>query len=382
MPKNQPVVRAEPNRSANILPIDEAQSLDLGNGVTGRYGLVPVDNVLENPDTVRTHRKRQIEKVARSMDVSGPLAPAVVDERLMLLAGHARLAACRLRGMLSIPVVQVLGLTQARKRAFLLSDNRIGEDAGWNREKLVSQLPELRVLLADDGFTLEDTGFEIAELDIMSEEFGEGQDPDDGPHPAGPPVLRTGDLLTLGNHRLLVGDARDPADLHRLCAGRTAAAAFLDPPYNVRVRDIVGRGRVQHTEFAMASGEMPRDEFVAFLKTVLGNVAQVSTSGAVHFVCMDRKHIRDLLEAGEVVYGVDNNLDLIVWNKTNAGQGGLYRQQHELIGVFRVGDEPHRNNVQMGRFGRNRTNVWTYAGANTFRAGRMDDLAAHPSTLR
>ncbi|MGH1573444.1 DNA-methyltransferase [Methylobacterium sp. P31] len=160
-------------------------------------------------------------------------------------------------------------------------------------------------------------------------------------------------------------------------AGETAEVAFLDPPYNVPVRSTGGRGQTRHPDFAFASGEMSRAEFVAFLEAALGNAARVSEPGAVHFVCMDWKHVRDLIEAGERVYGA--YLNLITWVKTNAGQGGLYRNQHELIGVFRVGEEPHRDNVQMGRFGRNRSNVWTYAGANAFRAGRLDDLTDHPT---
>ena len=153
--------------------------------------------------------------------------------------------------------------------------------------------------------------------------------------------------------------------------------AFLDPPYNVAVRTIVGRGKTKHSEFAMASGEMSRDEFTDFLITALGTAATVSTDGAVHFVCMDWRHVEELVSAGRSIYGA--MLNLIAWVKTNAGQGSFYRSQHELIGVFRVGSLPHLNTVELGRHGRNRSNVWHYAGANTFRAGRMDDLHAHPT---
>ena len=153
--------------------------------------------------------------------------------------------------------------------------------------------------------------------------------------------------------------------------------AFMDPPYNVAVRDIVGRGRIKHGEFVMGSGELSRGEFVEFLKNTLGKAAAVSRDGAVHFVCMDWRHIGQLLEAGEEVYGA--TLNLAVWVKSNAGQGSFYRSQHELIAVFRVGDRPSLNNIELGRHGRNRSNVWHYQGANTFRAGRLDDLKAHPT---
>jgi hypothetical protein len=153
--------------------------------------------------------------------------------------------------------------------------------------------------------------------------------------------------------------------------------AFLDPPYNVRVRDIVGRGRVRHREFAMASGEMSQSAFTNFLNETLTLASTVSIDGAVHFVCMDWRHISELVEAGSATYGA--MLNLVVWMKSNAGQGSFYRSQHELIGVFRVGNSPHLNTIELGRHGRSRSNVWKYAGANSFRAGRMEDLRAHPT---
>jgi DNA modification methylase len=153
--------------------------------------------------------------------------------------------------------------------------------------------------------------------------------------------------------------------------------AFLDPPYNVRIRNIVGRGQIKHSEFAMASGELSRAGFVEFLKQSLTAVATVSRDGAVHFVCMDWRHLAELLEAGGAIY--DEMLNLVVWAKSNAGQGSFYRSAHELIGVYRVGKAPHLNNIELGRHGRSRSNVWHYAGVNTFRAGRLDELKCHPT---
>ncbi len=190
-------------------------------------------------------------------------------------------------------------------------------------------------------------------------------------------VSKPGDLWQLGNHRLLCGDTRNRGHVDRLMGGERADASFTDPPYNVRVKDIVGRGRVKHGEFAMASGEMSRSDFIAFLEETLGLAAGVSRDGAVHYVCMDWRHIGELIEAGREVYS--EMLNLVVWAKSNAGQGSFYRSQHEFIGVFRVGDAQHLNNVELGRHGRSRSNVWSYAGVNTFRAGRMDELAAHPT---
>jgi hypothetical protein len=156
-----------------------------------------------------------------------------------------------------------------------------------------------------------------------------------------------------------------------------AAMAFLDPPYNVRVRDIVGRGRVQHEEFAMASGEMSRADFVEFLNKAFESAASVSCDGAVHYVCMDWRHVGELVQAGTTAYNA--LLNMAVWVKSNAGQGSFYRSQHEFIGVFRVGNTQHLNNIELGRHGRSRSNVWNYPGVNTFRVGRMDDLKSHPT---
>lgn len=363
---------------ANALPLDQAPRIPLGSGLEGRYGLCPVATLLPNPDSVQVHSRRQLDKLARSVEVSGQLAPAIIDERYVVLAGHARLEVAKRHRAASLPVVQIFGLSEAQKRAYLLADNRVSTEAKLDRKALADQLPELSLLFEDAGLELTDTGFEVAELDALVLDFGDETAEDEEASSADEPaVLRAGDLFALGEHRLAVGDARDPALLDQLMAGEQAEAAFLDVPYNVRVRDIVGRGRVQHAEFAFASGEMTRAEFVAFLTAALGNAARVSLAGAVHFVCIDWKHVRDLIEAGDDVYGA--YLNLIAWTKTNAGQGGLYRNQHELIGVFRVGEAAHRDNVQQGRLGRNRSNVWSYAGANTFRAGRLQDLADHPT---
>jgi DNA modification methylase len=157
----------------------------------------------------------------------------------------------------------------------------------------------------------------------------------------------------------------------------SAAMAFLDPPYNRKIRDIVGRGQIKHSEFAMASGELSRKQFVRFLIESLGIVASVSRDGAMHYICMDWRHIGELLEVAEMVYG--ETLNVAVWVKSNAGQGSFYRSQHEFIGVFRVGTGAHLNNIQLGRHGRSRSNVWHYSGMNTFRAGRLDDLTSHPT---
>ena len=193
-----------------------------------------------------------------------------------------------------------------------------------------------------------------------------------------PTVVQPGDLWLLGKHRLLCGDARDPATFATLMDGNQARMVFTDPPYNVRIDGhVCGLGKIKHGEFAMASGEMSEDEFTAFLKTVLANLARHSLDGALHYVCMDWRHLFELLSAGREVYTQLKNI--CVWNKDNGGMGSFYRSKHELVCVFKVGDGPTVNNIELGRYGRYRTNVWDYAGVNTLKSNRLDELAMHPT---
>ncbi len=343
--------------------------------------VVPIDQVRPHPSNARTHSKKQVGQIAASIRELGFAAPILIDENRVLIAGHGRLEAAKSLGMSSVPAIVICGLSEAKKRALRLADNRIALSAGWDREKLAMELAALPELLIEDGLDISVTGFEPAEIDALHADFEDAAtdpaDEIDDSCLAGPAVTQVGDLWQLGKHRLGCGDARSREDLSRLLADERAYMAFLDPPYNVAVGSVVGRGAVKHGEFAMASGEMSRDAFVAFLKETLGAAAQFSIDGAVHFACMDWRHIEELITASRSVYGA--MLNLIAWVKTNAGQGSFYRSQHEMIGVFRVGAAPHLNTIELGRHGRSRSNVWHYAGANTFRAGRMNDLRAHPT---
>jgi DNA modification methylase len=182
----------------------------------------------------------------------------------------------------------------------------------------------------------------------------------------------------MGEHRLLCGDARDAGAIQRLMAQETARMVFTDPPYNVKIDGHVGgAGKTKHREFAMASGEMSQDQFTRFLTEVLGNMADASCDGSIHFVCMDWRHMSELMTAGGRVY--DELKNLVVWTKTNGGMGTFYRSRHELIFVFKKGTTAHINTFGLGETGRYRTNVWEYPGINTFRNDRDDELAMHPT---
>ena len=327
----------------------------------------------------RTHPKRQLRLLARSIEQFGFTVPIIVDDDGVILAGHGRWLAAKELGLQTVPVLVLNDLSDAQKRAYLLADNKLAEKAGWDRAALAVELNSLTPLLEESGLDISLTGFEPAEIDsLMGDLVDPEADPADELSPlSAKAVSQPGDLWLLGPHRLLCGDARNKSHFRKLMGGDRAGVVFADPPYNVSVKSVQGRGKIKHGDFAMASGEMSKAEFTAFLIETLGLAARHSTDGAIHFVCMDWRHLEEMLEAGKKVYSELKNL--IVWSKTNAGQGSFYRSQHELIFVFKNGDGAHVNNLELGKHGRNRSNVWTYAGVNTFRAGRLDELSVDPT---
>jgi DNA modification methylase len=341
--------------------------------------MVPVSRLRPSKRNARTHSKKQIKQIASSIRQFGWTYPILVDEGYSIIAGYGRDQAAKLLGLKEVPVIIMAGLSEAEKRALALADNKIAANAGWDRAMLAAELGELADLLPDCDLTLDITGFEPAEIDSLMGDFVDPEhDPaDEVPQLVEEPISRRGDLWVLGSHCLLCGDAREEANLRRLMGRERGGMVFTDSPYNVRVASIQGRGRIRHREFAMASGEMAPEAFIEFLVTCTTLAARYSVQGSIHFLCIDWRHIGEMLAAGKQVYSELKNL--VVWVKSNAGQGTFYRSQHELIFVFKNGEAPHVNNFELGQHGRNRSNVWTYAGANTFRPGRMQDLAEHPT---
>lgn len=377
--------RSDDNHQSVLSPVepplaDGVSTLPEGRVVRRENRMAAVSSLHPNPRNAKRHPRRQIKTLAKSISAFGFGAPLIADENGTILAGHARLEAAKLLGLDEVPVVVLYNLSEAQRRGLMLADNRIAEDAVWDRGMLAIELPELQIMLEELDLSIDATGFEVGEVDAIVADTEDSPDPADEIDEAwakAPPVTRAGDLWILDTHRLLCGDARSPGDLRRLLEGSAAAAVITDPPFDFSVSSAGGRGKIKHSEFKMASGEMTSEEFVDFLRTVLSESAAVCKPGAVAFIFIDWRNVDRLLQVGREVLG--ELLNVIVWVKTNAGQGSFYRSQHEMIGVFRVGDGPDRNNVRLGRHGRNRSNVWRYPGANTFRAGRMADLEAHPT---
>jgi DNA modification methylase len=340
-----------------------------------------IQQIKPNPKNAKTHPDKQVRQIANSMVTFGFTNPLLVNERGELIAGHGRYKAAKLLGLARVPVIEIAGLSAARQRALAIADNKIADNGKWDRERLAIEIPELTGLLETEGLDVSILGFEAVEIDQLLTDFEENSaDPQDDIDPQWlkpRAITKPGDLWLLGHHKLLCGDARSAEDAARLMADCKADAGFSDPPYNLRIGSVVGRGKTKHAEFATASGEMSSAEYLAFLRTSLDAAASVSREGAIHFVCTDWRHIAELMAAGKLVYG--DALNIAVWVKSNAGQGSFYRSQHEFVGVFRVGGGPHLNNIELGRHGRSRSNVWQYAGVNSFRAGRMEELRAHPT---
>jgi DNA methylase/ParB-like nuclease domain len=346
----------------------------------GRFGILAITELNPDPRNPRRHSRAQIRAIARSIDEFGFTAPILIDKDKQIIAGHGRYEAAKLNGLTQVPVIYLEHLTKAQARAYMLADNKLTDRSSWDDTMLALHLKELSELALD--FAIEVTGFELPEIDfrIQSLDRPEVADTADEFNAAvGPAVTRIGDLWLLADHRLGCGSALEPTVYDTVLGTAKAAAMFTDSPFNVKIDGhVCGNGAIRHREFAMASGEMTEEEFTRFLTDSLELASSHAAHGAVFYLCMDWRHVGEMLSAGRAA-GC-NLLNLCVWVKSNGGMGSFYRSRHELVFVFRNGKEAHLNNVQLGRFGRNRTNVWNYAGANSFaRKGRENTLNLHPT---
>ena len=343
-----------------------------------------VDEIKPDAANPRRHSKKQIRQIAASIEAFGFIVPILIDRDGNIVAGHGRWLACRYLGFTEVPTLCVDHLTPAQACAFRIADNRLTEIGTWDDRLLARQLKDLSLLGLD--FSVELTGFEMGEIDLRIAAFEELSEASEDPADAVPefpgrsPVSKHRDLWLLGRHRVLCGNALEAEAFTALMGQERAAAVFTDAPYNVEIDgNASGLGAIHHRPFPMASGEMDSAEFTAFLGQACRNLAAFSSDGALHYLCMDWRHIAELLAATRDIY--DEPKNLCIWVKDNGGMGSLYRSRHELIFVFKLGQGSHRNNVQLGRFGRNRTNVWCYPGVNSFaRTGAEGNLLAlHPT---
>jgi DNA modification methylase len=344
---------------------------------------LPIDSLVPDPNNPRKHSREQVAAIARSLEAFGFNAPILLDKNNRIIAGHGRFEAAKILGLTEVPVIRLEHLSEQQAKAYMLADNKLTDRSSWDDRKLATVLKELTDIALD--FEIESTGFGTTEIDLAIQsldppEIADAADAaDDFEVLEGPPVSRHGDLWILGGHRLLCGTALSSHAYGVLMDGEKAAATCTDPPYNVRVKGHVGgKGKKKHHEFPMAAGEMTQDGFFLFLRDAFGLMLSHSVDGATFYAFMDWRHIPEITAA---VRGVDCDLlNLCVWVKTNGGMGSLYRSRHELVFVFAKHGAQRVNNVQLGKYGRNRTNVWAYAGMNSFaRRGRTRGLDLHPT---
>jgi ParB-like nuclease domain len=312
-----------------------------------------------DPRNPRHHSERQIIQIARSIEVFGFNVPILIDRDGNVIAGHGRLLACKKLGFRKVATIGLDHPTRAQIRAFMIADNRLTENSEWDERLLAQALKDLSLLNLD--FSLEDTGFEMGEIDfrIQGLEGNQetGEDPGDAlPQSSIPAVSRPGDLWMLDKNLVYCGSALDARAYTLLFGSERASMVITDQPFNLRIEDNVsGLGAICHRNFAMASGEMDEAEFTEFLTSSCSLMAKYSVDGSIHFLFMDWRHMTEMLNAGREIYTELKNL--CVWTKNHTGMGAFYRSRHELVFVFKNGRGSHRNNIQLGRYGRDRTNV-------------------------
>jgi DNA modification methylase len=344
----------------------------------------PIAKLRAYENASRSHSAASIAKLKASVARFGFVIPILIDAKSVIIAGHGRYEAAKALGLATVPTIEADHLTHAEARALRIADNRLAELSDWNESALRIEFDALMELKLDGAidFGPDITGFEMPQIEIyLAGANAPSLDPAEtveDPDPDRPPVTRLGDLWILNNHRIFCGDAREAESYAQVLQGDAPRMVFTDPPYNVAVQGHVRCARNGgHREFAMASGEMSEDEFRQFLRTIITRLLGCLSKGSIAMICIDWRHVADLIVVGEGC-GLEL-INLCVWNKTNGGMGSLYRSKHELVCVFKKPGAPHINNVELGRHGRNRTNVWDYAGVNSFGSARSADLVDHPT---
>jgi DNA modification methylase len=337
----------------------------------------PPENLTPAPNNARKHSADQIDQVRRSILEFGCIAPIIVDDQQNIIAGHARRQAALKLGLKQVPTIIVDHLSEKQKRAYMLADNKIAENASWDDDLLRIELDYLTSI--DLDFDVDLTGFSTGEVDVLLHPSdGNPNEPQLPAIDEKPVITQPGDIWLLGDHKVACGDCQNKALLQELFAEQRAQMVFTDPPYNVKINGHArGLGQQKHKEFSIASGELTELEFENFLTERLSAAKGFMNEGALAYFCMDWRHLPPLFKAGEATFS--KTINLCVWTKTNGGMGSLYRSQHELIVVFKHGFVSHINNIELGKHGRYRTNVWNYPGANAFSSNREEALAIHPT---
>jgi DNA modification methylase len=340
---------------------------------------ISIEKLTPMPGAPRQHPKSQIQSLIKSFEAFGQVLPILIDGECRIISGHAQWEAAKRLTMPDVMAIRIEHLDEVQVKALMVALNRLGDLSKWDDQALNTILLELHTL--DLDFDIEATGFTGIEIELRIEGVGAELE-DDEPVIVGdgPMITQPGDVWQLGKHRLICGSTLEPATWATLMGEDRATIIVSDPPYNVPINGHVsGLGQHKHRDFAMGVGEMTGIEFTAFLQSAMTLAHQWSAPGSVHYWCMDWRHVVEIGSAGNAVY--ERFLNMAVWAKNQPGMGSFYRSQHELIFVFAKDGAPSRNNVQLGRFGRSRSNVWSYPSAASLArtAEEGNPLGMHPT---
>ena len=325
---------------------------------------VAISELKLDPRNPRVHSDRQLKQLAKSIQAFGFVSPVLIDAQRRVIAGHGRIGAAKLLGRQFVPAISINHLSERQLKALVIADNRLAEQATWNRKLLREQLKALSVVELD--FDIEAIGFEIGEIDLLLEGAEPATKGTSDPANALPEnrtsaqVSKLGDLWLLGRHRVHCGNSLDESSFSTLMQDRRADVVITDPPYNLGANQATGLGGIRHKEFKMAAGEMSESEFADCLAQAFALLASHSVNGSLHYIFVDWRHMREILATGKHAY--TELKDVCVWVKDHGGTGSLYKNQHELVFVFQSGQGKHGNNVELSKYRRHRTNVWNYPG--------------------
>ena len=335
--------------------------------------LCPLDQLKSHVRKLRKNDSAHVREIANSIARLGFNVPLLIGKDNIVVDGDSRVEAAKLLGLSSAPCIRVDHLDETEQRLLRLAVNRLAEKGIWDIGELEAEFKEL--IIADAPIEISGFGLdEIDQLVIGADEDG-CEAGDLAPLPGVPAVARVGDLFLLGSHRLICGDATDPAVIRRLMRTDVARMVLTDEPFNVAIGGHVTGG--EHREFVMASGEMTDAQFLKFNQKWMDAVLPHLMDGGILGTFIDWRGL-PIAHAAATALGL-TPLNLVVWTKTNAGMGSLYRSQHELLPLFKKGDAPHVNNISLGKRGRHRTNVWTYPGASSLGSDARKGLQDHPT---
>ncbi len=353
-----------------------------GENSSNNLQMIDIALIIASNKSLRKHYRKQLQKIINAIKKFGFTNPLLVDKQLRLLAGELRLLAAKELGMKQIPVIILEDLTDEEAEAIRVLDNRIAEDSEWNYANLQEAIENLGKF----DISFEDLGFETVDYDKIflnndseeSEVKNSEQETADWLDVNIPKKANLWDLWRLGDNFILCANSLLQKAFEILMQGELAQIVITDPPYNCKVNGhVCGSGKIKHDEFAMASGEMTEAEFAEFISGFMQHLVKFSSDGSLHYIFMDWRNINIVLNQGKKYY--TELKDIAIWNKLSAGMGSLYRSQHEMIPIFKNGKAKHQNHIQLGKYGRYRSNVWDYPGVRATNPESLELLKFHPT---